>query len=177
MNIFIVDLDPRQAARDLCDQHVVKMVTESAQMLSTVHHKCNSIYKDFLYKPAHAKHPCTLWAAESFENYKWLLNHYQELSLEYTRRFHKEHAAYHRLIGPTISGKPIKMGDFLVKGDPIYPIFPKQGLTPFAIAMKQYPQCIVPDNAVESYRNYYRDVKRNFARWRYCDAPDWFTKG
>ena len=37
MNIFILDTDPVVAAQSQCDKHVVKMVTESAQMLSTAH--------------------------------------------------------------------------------------------------------------------------------------------
>ena len=37
MNIFVVDEDPRVAAKSLCDKHVVKMIVESGQMLSTTH--------------------------------------------------------------------------------------------------------------------------------------------
>ena len=37
MNIFILDNDPVIAAQMQCDKHVVKMIVESAQMLSTVH--------------------------------------------------------------------------------------------------------------------------------------------
>ena len=37
MNIFILDEDPKVAARMQCDKHVVKMIVESAQMLCTTH--------------------------------------------------------------------------------------------------------------------------------------------
>ena len=37
MNIFILDNDPAIAAKLQCDKHVVKMIVESAQMLSTAH--------------------------------------------------------------------------------------------------------------------------------------------
>ena len=37
MNIFILDRDPITAAQLQCDKHVVKMIVESAQMLSTAH--------------------------------------------------------------------------------------------------------------------------------------------
>lgn len=48
MNIFILDKDPTH-----CDKHVVKMVLETAQILSTVHHQQlpNSDVKR--YKPTH----------------------------------------------------------------------------------------------------------------------------
>ena len=36
MNIFVVEENPVDAARALCDKHVVKMVLESVQLLSTV---------------------------------------------------------------------------------------------------------------------------------------------
>ena len=37
MNIFVLDKDPVVAAQMQCDKHVVKMIVESAQMLSTAH--------------------------------------------------------------------------------------------------------------------------------------------
>ena len=35
MNIFYLDKDPIKAAQMSCDKHCVKMIVESAQMLST----------------------------------------------------------------------------------------------------------------------------------------------
>ena len=35
MNIFHVDTDPKICAEQMCDKHVVKMVIETAQLLST----------------------------------------------------------------------------------------------------------------------------------------------
>ena len=37
MNIFMVDEDPRVAAQAMVDRHVVKMILESGQLLSTAH--------------------------------------------------------------------------------------------------------------------------------------------
>ena len=37
MNIFYLDRDPVVAAQLMCDKHVVKMILESAQILSTAH--------------------------------------------------------------------------------------------------------------------------------------------
>ncbi len=41
VNIFYLDHDPAEAARSHCDRHVVKMILESAQMLSTAWHELN----------------------------------------------------------------------------------------------------------------------------------------
>ena len=37
MNIFYIDENPVQAAEWMVDRHVVKMILESAQLLSTAH--------------------------------------------------------------------------------------------------------------------------------------------
>ena len=37
MNIFYLHKDPKVAAEMSCDKHVVKMILESAQLLSTCH--------------------------------------------------------------------------------------------------------------------------------------------
>jgi len=41
-------------------------------------------------------------------------------------------------------------------------------------AMKEYPQCIVPGDAVTSYRNYYWEAKRSFATWK-TGKPAWWV--
>ena len=57
MNIFLLDWNTDVCAQYHCDKHVVKMILESTQMLSTVHSK---YYSDLApYLPVHAKHPCT----------------------------------------------------------------------------------------------------------------------
>ena len=37
MNIFVLDRNPVIAAQMQCDKHIVKMIVESGQMLSTAH--------------------------------------------------------------------------------------------------------------------------------------------
>ena len=81
MNIFVLDRDPKTAAYMMCDKHVVKMILESAQMLSAVlDHQYKkeyrggdgSVIEQFGlpgYPKAHAKHPCTLWLKESQANF------------------------------------------------------------------------------------------------------------
>jgi hypothetical protein len=48
------------------------------------------------------------------------------------------------------------------------------GFTEPPPAMKQYPQCIIENNSVESYRNFYWEAKRDFAKWSNRDKPDWW---
>ena len=71
MNRFIIEGEPQKIAKSLCDQHVVKMPLEEAQMLCTAlwHHAPEYAEEKNLYKPVHQKHPCTLWAMETRTNY------------------------------------------------------------------------------------------------------------
>ena len=89
MNIFVLDVIPRIAAQYHCDKHVVKMILESTQILSTV------IQKQFpnteLYKATHINHPCTIWAGNSKQNFQWLYNLTIALGHEYTKRYGKIH--------------------------------------------------------------------------------------
>lgn len=87
MNIFVLDKDPVKAAQFHCDKHVVKMITESAQMLSTVHHMCGippSMDVNQIYLKAHVNHPCTIWARTTLDNYNWLVDLGIALCSEYT---------------------------------------------------------------------------------------------
>lgn len=84
MNIFVSSFNPVEAAQWLDDSRVIKMTLESTQLLSTVF--------GGPYKPTHANHPCTRWIGENPTNARWLLDHLQALSNEYTRRFNRLHA-------------------------------------------------------------------------------------
>ena len=61
MNIFFLDKDPIIAAQYHCDKHCVKMILESAQLLSTAHRVLDEddAHPD-LYKVAHKNHPSTI---------------------------------------------------------------------------------------------------------------------
>ena len=58
MNIFVLDENPAVAAIYHGDKHVVKMILETAQLLSTAHHYYHSEFVDQVYRktseyPAH----------------------------------------------------------------------------------------------------------------------------
>jgi hypothetical protein len=66
--------DPVLAAQALPDQHVNKLATESAQMLSTVAH-WRGVWTPHLYRPTHRSHPCVLLARDDQRALVWLLRH------------------------------------------------------------------------------------------------------
>lgn len=73
MNIFILDTDPEICASYHCDQHLHKMILESAQMLSTWAYKYFPRAHPYIYKPAYANHPCTQWIDKATDNRIYLL--------------------------------------------------------------------------------------------------------
>lgn len=90
MNLFVLDPIPSVAARAHCNKHVVKMIVETAQVLSTVLH-LKGVTVDGMYRPTHRAHPCTLWAAESRCNFRWTVALGLALCVEYTERYGKRH--------------------------------------------------------------------------------------
>ena len=185
MNIFVLDSDPVVSAQMMCDKHIPKMIVESGQMLSTAHRMLDGkltrkpsksgktmvkywdLYEGsddleaelLYYKAVHTAHPCTVWSMQSSDNYRWHWEHMRALCDEYTYRYNKMHKTHRELLY-AIEALPRNIH--------------KGGLTPFAQAMKQYPECIVPGNAVKAYQNYYHAAKP-FAKWeRGRPAPTWW---
>lgn len=89
MNIFVTNPCPVQSAKYLDNKRVIKMILESAQMLSTAMHTLN--IPNAPYKKTHYNHPCAVWCRTSRANYLWLLEHFKALYEEYTNRYGKTH--------------------------------------------------------------------------------------
>lgn len=88
MNIFITSECPIESAAYLDDKRVVKMVLETAQLLSTA---VRSLGIEVGYASTHANHPCAKWARESRQNYEWTWHHGLALATEYAARYGKLH--------------------------------------------------------------------------------------
>ena len=151
MNIFILDKDIKKCAEYHCDKHVVKMILESAQILSTVI-RINGI--DFGYKPTHLNHPCILWAGDSLSNWKWLRKLARALNQEYKYRYEKKdnHKSFN-----------------LIQSMPV-PQIKDIGLTSFKLVM---PEKYWNINPVTAYRNYYTGEKTSILNWTKRTPPFW----
>ena len=153
MNIFAVATDPKIAAQQLCDKHVVKMILESAQMLCSVFPNGDAPYRRAFYN-----HPCTKWARESAENYEWLLDHAYAMCQEYTRRYGKVHKSLDAISWCGSNYHKLNI--------------PRKGLTKFAQAM---PEQYKNSCGVTAYRSYYNGEKAYFAKWSKRETPSWFN--
>lgn len=157
MNIFYVDKCPRAAAVALHDKHVVKMVLETAQILSTVVQEAGLAHAE-LYKPTHKNHPAVLWAGQSIHNFRWLVRHGLALSDEYTHRFGKTHK----------SRTVIITASHLIRGG--------KSTRASLPAQCMPPQYKVDYDSVSAYRNYYRAEKVKQSRWTNRQPPEWINE-
>ena len=167
MNIFYLDKDPQQAAKYHCDKHVVKMILESAQMLCTV---VNEISGGQVtpYKSTHKNHPCTLWAGKSIANAKWLWELTKYLNEEYRYRFNhdKDHKSWALLKETDIFAE-------LRRSKSMSEEAMRKGITEPAQAMPDY---LKSDDAVFSYRMYYKLEKQHLLKYTRREMPEWLTR-
>ena len=154
MNIFYLDKDLQECAKAHLDRHVVKMITEYAQLLSTAVRESGI---DAGYKTTHKNHPSAVWTRESLDNWPWLRDLAGALNDEYMYRY--EHVENHKAYD-VILALPL-------------PNIPSIGITPFRLAM---PDDVKVEDPVESYRNYYNKYKQHIATWKNREEPVWFVK-
>ena len=177
MNIFKLDNDPVQAAQLMCDKHVVKMVTEYGQLLSTAHRVIDGEqYTDktkngrnikrwrlagdaierLLYKASHVNHPSNIWCRENDKNYRWLYKHFKATAKEYERRYGRVHKTY------TDLGSMLWLAPKNIKQTAHESVMPQC-----------MPDHCKRDDVVDGYRNYYREEKSAFATWKNAVTPEW----
>jgi hypothetical protein len=178
MNIFYLDPNPRTCAEMHNDKHVVKMILEYAQLLSTAHRyldgtegkhlspagrnirdwRLGDNRDNILYSATHINHPSAVWARKSSANYDWLYVMWVELMDEYTYRYGRVHASERLKLA--LSRLPYKI--------------PKGDFTPPTPAM---PDEYKVGDVAESYHKYYIGSKRVMSRWTDRPMPKWFFDG
>jgi len=172
MNIFYLHRNPLVSAAMQCDKHVVKMILETAQLLSTAHRVIdgNERGDDLgLYKLTHQNHPSAVWVRSSSLAYSWTWQHLDALLQEYTRRYGKIHKTT-RLLG-LLSFAPLGMPETPYPADDM--------------AVYEHPDFVEPpmcmpdeyqgDCTVQAYRSYYQGEKAYMAKWK-MGAPNWWNK-
>jgi hypothetical protein len=160
MNIFFLSSNPTVAAKMQCDKHVVKMILETAQMLSTAHRVLDGDeYADMqgLYKRTHENHPSAVWVRSSVYAYTWTYLHMLGLLKEYTNRYGKVHATQR------LQRALRKVPDNLSCAEWSAP-----------------PQCVddkyKQESTVQAYRDYYVGEKAYMAQWNHSNTPNWYKE-
>jgi hypothetical protein len=184
MNIFYLDKDPSICAEMHNDKHVIKMILEYCQLLSTAHRVLDGkeeiqksktgrnvkrwVLQDnrdsLLYSATHMNHPSAIWARQSVANYNWLASLLVELCSEYTFRYGKTHKC-----------QSIGLVDSLSRNFPEN-IDKNKYFTEPTPAMPE--DLRIKGDSIASYRNYYIKSKQNLASWQgkinSRNVPEWF---
>ena len=180
MNIFVLSYSAipqvhyKENARMHCDKHVVKMITESVQMLVTVLPQYFSKTALGLEPPCkplaagHAKHPCVLWLQQDIIHFNYLAQLAYHLCLEKQARWplNADHE-YQPFIEHLC--QCLYITDYLSTHSRL----PET----FATAVKS--ESLRSTNrphveAVTIYRDYYISDKATFATWRGVGKPSWW---
>jgi hypothetical protein len=177
MNIFYLHNDAKLCAEFHNNKHVVKMILEYAQLMSTAHRvldglpdnilsekgRRKTIYRlkdsreDVLYRATHINHPSAIWVRASHHNYVWLYKLWVHLMKEYTYRYGKMHASS-RLLG-SLYILPYNIPENVEFTEPT-PAMPEE----FKVSQ----------NSVLSYINYYVGAKQHIASWKNRKTPEWY---
>lgn len=179
MNIFYLHSDVKLCAQMHNNKHCVKMVLEYSQILSTAHRLCdgtetiglsksgrkakrwilNDSREEFIYSATHINHPSTVWARQSKEIYMWLGSLLKELCKEYTYRYGKVHKI-----------EQTGLMQFLSTTPPI-----KIPISKFTEPTPAMPEdCIIKNDSISSYHNYYLKNKQHLAEWKVREMPEWY---
>jgi hypothetical protein len=168
MNIFFLSDEPNEAASMACDRHSIKMILESAQMLSTVLRQHGYDGDTYIYGQTHVKHPSTIWSGKTRANFDWLLEHALALCREYTARYGKFHKSEEILY------RCGDLRDFIPEGSLTVP--PKCMGFEYKIGGTNWK------DVVASYRKYYQYGKTymnkgNGPQWKKIPTrrPSWFS--
>lgn len=184
MNIFYLDSDPKVCAHAHCDKHVVKMILEYAQLLSTAHRMLDGkevvrmsakgrrmrhwehpdpFHDQRLLMATHVNHPCAVWARERVGNYLWLAELLGHLCVEYTHRYGKVHSIQTRCLA-LLQNPPMNID---MDG--------KDWLEPHPLPQAMPEEYRVANNSLVAYRKYYNGAKSRFARWKNRETPSWYA--
>lgn len=192
MNLFILSYNPVECAQMMMDVHIVKIILEAVQMLSSAKRLLTVVVDPLskiptgrdeiaaanavelpVYRVAHTNHPVSVWVRESYANYVWTLDLVDAMHDEWRLRYghDKVHKSY-------------EVAAYLRAHPPPLDAFACHGPTPFVAAMPDEYKVLRPGaewweddvlDPVASYRAYYRSpMKRGFATWRVRGPPDWF---
>lgn len=190
MNIFILDNDIELNVQYHCDAHIIKMILESVQMLSSCYRYYNGINTKVTL-PDNTIKTINLIPDENYKivkiKNKYVLKYENQLIYKSTHLNHpcskwvrESYSNYHYLIQLTLelekerkyrykNGKlnhsSINLIDTLSNLK-----FEDKGLTKFALAM---PEEYKTDDVVTSYRNYYKNCKQHLHSWKLRGQPYW----
>jgi len=134
------------------------MILETTQLLNNTYITHDTNYVP-VYRATHLKHPASLWTSKSAGNFNWLLHLGLELCQEYSYRYYRRHKCEDIIKTFRYSSSRLHL--------------PVGDMTPFALCM---PEKYYTEDAVKSYRLYYKNEKSHLAKWTRRGVPEWWKE-
>lgn len=103
MNLFVTDEDPAEAARNLDDKRVVKLILECVQMMSVAVSSRgepleNTHFGDGrVMRPTHEHSSVTRWVGLTQQNFAWTFAHAAHLVHQYRLAYDRDHSCSRNL--------------------------------------------------------------------------------
>lgn len=172
MNIFWLGSSPISSARFHNNKHLVKMIVELAQLMSTTVRIWSPKYAAHhgMYKSTHVNHPCAVWVRSHAMHYRQTYALWYELMREYEYRYKKEHSCL-RFALP-FHNTP--MDTDISDGSHRLPPLMVGNITKTALGWDEGWRPAHMVDIVYGYRVYYVLEKRHLAQWKDRPIPEWY---
>jgi len=166
MNLFILDEDPVESAKQYCNIHVNKIILEAAGCMCAAHWQYGfpllqvapfKLQEGKYRGRTHHNNHITKWVRASYENYRWTYKHAVELCRQHRIR-----------AGRNYDHASKEIVDWLGQNEPPLESFE---MTPFRQAVAE--ECY-HENPVVAYWVYYVTCKFHLAVWRASETPSWY---
>lgn len=197
MNIFYLSESPVECAQSMVDRHVVKMILETAQLLSTAHRVLDGVCTEITYRTPDVVMPLPfedrtiIKPGKNRKKKVWTLNDSRHDILYSATHINHPSAIWART---SVKNYLWLVDHLFALGDEYTYRYGKVHLTmkklgyeiqapPFNL--KDYdwtpmPSCmdkqyIISDDPILNYRNYYREGKKHIHAWKRRDPPKWIN--
>lgn len=163
MQIFVLDYNPKIAAENLADIHIVKMCLETAQILSAIIILKGKRLINEMPKPLNLKHPVITSIIDSQPTINWVVCYNSWLQKEYEKRYHKRHMYY-------------KLADIYIFD--LFKPTPNSNCCDLTFARDFKGFKTNKQDIVQAYRDYYKFKKKTLKRWKYTNSvePNWLKE-
>lgn len=161
MNVFMLHPNMEQNAQWHRDDHVTKLIVESAQIMCTTARIHGDHDKDFMYDNiSNPSIDLIEWCAESIHNFEKVREYAEALHDEYQYRYGEEKVH-----------KSIKVIRQIETEEVNLPEDESDNICEFGM-----DDDVKADDPYRSYRRYYIQEKKDLDKYKYREAPEWLKQ-
>lgn len=176
--MIFLDVDPYKAAESLCDKHIRHATPGVIGQTLTAILKSYNFDEKWFYEKGKSytmKHPLVRWGSLSRANYLWLLYFYEQLFIEFNKRYHKSHKSEDYYLKLLTLNEELKLVHFPKFGLTLFPVetLPLMFSAPVLKLAKP-----TNEDIVQACREHYWSYKYDMSDWEAAGHyPEWWPEG